>query len=439
MVSRQSSQQSAEVIVAYGFDQMQLPLPEPVRRPTYQVEWVPYGSSDIPDAVGIIFPSGIFERVEYRRTILGDRDATVYCDRENFLALERYVVNVLRGGGWVAILAREIVDEFPSGRGYGTYRSDDSDLAKRLLNIFSVKRTPYSHGTGVVLPKRDEFARYIREWGIARTIFSVQDRARVLAKAGDDIVGFEYDSKFFVLPFHSNSASPERSTALAEQLACAVIDYRRKMLIELPAWVNDFQFFGEQKSRLEFADLQQRLLRLDAELKLWERRKIVLTSSGAVLKEALVEILGKFFALDVDPVDEGREDFKIIDGKTIVCIGEAKGTNAGIKREHINQVDSHRERLGLTDVVPGLLLINNQMDISEVTKRLETQVALDQVRHARRMNVLIMRTVDVLHLMRHLENQPRPREQFLSLIRSGGGWLTAGPLDYRIVTGDEPS
>jgi hypothetical protein len=135
-------------------------------------------------------------------------------------------------------------------------------------------------------------------------------------------------------------------------------------------------------------------------------------------------------------VDEGREDFKIVDAKTVVAVGEAKGTNGGIKRDHINQVDSHRERLGLTDAVPGLLLINNQMDVSGIAKRGETQVALEQVRHARRMNVLIARTIDLLYLMRYLEDDVDKRAKLLALIRGGGGWLAAGPSGYRIVTGE---
>jgi len=102
----------------------------------------------------------------------------------------------------------------------------------------------------------------------------------------------------------------------------------------------------------------------------------------------------------------------------------------------VNQVDSHRERLGLTDAVPGLLLINNQMDVPGIAKRQATQVALEQVRHARRMNVLIVRTIDLLHLMRHLEDDVDKRAKFLALVRGGGGWLAADASGYRIVTGE---
>lgn len=429
--------EAEEIVVAYGFDRTGLSIPPAVQHREYHIRWAPYGSPDIPDdATGIIFPSGIFERVDYHHDFLGGRVAEVRSDRGNLLALERYVANLLRAGGWVAILVREIVDEFPSGR-YQTYRADNTDLAKRLLNGFPLKRTAYPEGTAMVGSKRDEFTPYIKRWGIARTIFEVEDRARVLARAGDAVVGFEYDARLFILPFHSSSTSPENSREIAESLVRAVIDYRRKMLIELPPWTGEFQFLREQGLRDEFAVLQERLLQVESDLKSWEQRKVILVGSGTVLKEALVNILKGFFGLDVDPIDEGREDFKIIDAKTIVCVGEAKGTNGGIKRDHINQVDSHRERLGLTDAVPGLLVINNQMDVPGIAKRRATQVPPEQVRHARRMNVLIVRTIDLLFLMRHLEGDADKRGQFIALIRGGGGWLDADSSKYRIVTGEK--
>jgi len=144
---------------------------------------VPYGSSDVrADATGIIFPSGIFERVEYHNTAFGERYADVSCDRVTLLAVHRQVTNLLRAGGWVVVLAGEIIDEFPAGNMYRTFRSDDTDLAKRLLA--GVRRTRYPEGTGAVSSKRDEFTPYIRQWGVARTFFE-PTAARVLAEAGD--------------------------------------------------------------------------------------------------------------------------------------------------------------------------------------------------------------------------------------------------------------
>ena len=420
MAQSRSPQRNREIVVAYGFDAAGLALPSAIDSSECRIEWVRYDDGEFPSGtIGVIFPSGIFEHVEYRGGVMGNRYAVVSCDRSKLLSVERRVVNLLQAGGWVVVLAREIVDEFASGDGYSTFRSDDTDLTKRLL--YGVKRTRHSEGTAAVLPKRDEFAPYIKQCGVARTFFEPHN-ARILALVGQRIVGFELRASLFVLPFHPRNTSAEHVQDTVQVLVRGVLDYRRKMRVELPDWVSDFQFVAEQKLRDQLSVVREHLLELGSGVKSWEKYEIILVSHDAVLKDALVVILKDFFGLDVDPLDEGREDFKIVDeAKGVIAAGEAKGTNGGIKREHINQVDSHRERLGLDATLPGLLLINNQMDVTGVAKRQDTQVAPEQISHARHLNVLVVRTIDLLYLMRHLEAEPDRRDKFLGILRSGGG------------------
>ena len=93
-----------ELVVAYGFDQVGLRIPSPVERPEYRIEFVQYGSSELgTNAGGIIFPTGIFEHVEYHNTPLGGRRAKVSCDRPILLGVERHVTNLLRAGGWIVM------------------------------------------------------------------------------------------------------------------------------------------------------------------------------------------------------------------------------------------------------------------------------------------------------------------------------------------------
>ena len=65
----------------------------------------------------------------------------------------------------------------------------------------------------------------------------------------------------------------------------------------------------------------------------------------------------------------------------------------------------------------------------------ETQIAAEHIRHARKLNVLLVRTIDLLYLMRHLEAESERRAKVLGLLRSGGGWLSAGPAGYELVPG----
>jgi hypothetical protein len=145
-------------------------------------------------------------------------------------------------------------------------------------------------------------------------------------------------------------------------------------------------------------------------------------------------ILESYFGLKVDPIDEGGEDFKIFEGEgQILAVGEAKGTNSGIKREHINQVDSHREKLDLTDSTPGLLIINNQMDIASVQGRRETTIAPEHIKHARLHNVLVLRAIDLLTLMQWAEGRADRGQIFIKYVTAGGGWLTVDGNGPKVV------
>ncbi len=74
--------------------------------------------------------------------------------------------------------------------------------------------------------------------------------------------------------------------------------------------------------------------------------------------------------------------------------------------------------------MPGILLINNEMSIEGITQRLATAVAEEQIKHAQNFNVLIVRTIDLLFLMKHFENDPERKDKLLKLLSSGGGWLS---------------
>jgi hypothetical protein len=214
----------------------------------------------------------------------------------------------------------------------------------------------------------------------------------------------------------------------------SVLDYRQKHIAEVPEWIKTFEFGKETEYKNKISELTNQIQEIEQELYPLESYKLIVNTSGELLKKVTVDILGDFFGFKVDPIDEGREDAKILNesGK-VTSIVEIKGTNKGIKREHINQVDSHRERNGFTDEIPGVLFINNEMGIEGIEERLNTKVPREQIRHAVNMNVLIVRTIDLLFLMKQLESDPNKKERIIEFINSGGGWLKADRDGYEIM------
>jgi hypothetical protein len=56
-------------------------------------------------------------------------------------------------------------------------------------------------------------------------------------------------------------------------------------------------------------------------------------------------------------------------------------------------------------------------------QKLKTTVSNELIKHAKIMNVLIIRTIDLLILMRQLEENEQRGEIMLDIMKSGGGFL----------------
>jgi hypothetical protein len=142
--------------------------------------------------------------------------------------------------------------------------------------------------------------------------------------------------------------------------------------------------------------------------------------------------------LTVDAADQLREDVKLLDenGK-VVCIGEIKGVNRGLKRENINQTDSHRERSGFDGSFPALLVANTNIKSARSVAEKDQEVAAEQIRHAVHMRVLIMRTIDLLGILRLVLAGKLTKPAACSLVLSSVGWLRVQSDEVRILTGEE--
>jgi hypothetical protein len=223
--------------------------------------------------------------------------------------------------------------------------------------------------------------------------------------------------------------------AITTEISRAVLDYRQKQIAQVPPWVAEFKFAAEERLGSEIESLQKQVTEREGDLQVWMDYKTILSTSGDILKDRVVAILRSFYGLKVETLEEYREDAKIVADKgEAIAFVEIKGTKAGIKREHINQVDSHRERASLPSTVPGVLVMNNEMSVTGIKERFETTVPGEQIDHAKKLNVLIIRTIDLLFLVRQFEDIPNRKEKFLEILRSGGGWLRVAATDYQVVS-----
>ena len=185
----------AERIFAYGFDFAGFPVSdEPIPLPGGgELQFVKFESPrnlDIAD--GVIIPQGIFEDIEQRKSLFGPR-THVWVHRFSMLERERQVFNLLRSGKWVCFLVGRIKDEVTQG--IHMEPISDTDLCKRIMNAFGVRRRQRYH-LDVPLPVkvRDrEFDRYIGSYGSPTMVLEFPHEQpierRVVAELGEGATG----------------------------------------------------------------------------------------------------------------------------------------------------------------------------------------------------------------------------------------------------------
>jgi len=203
-------------------------------------------------------------------------------------------------------------------------------------------------------------------------------------------------------------------------------------------WIEAFEFDEEPPLKNVRAEPMGEIGRIDAKLDEFRSYKGVLALDGPELVEGVLRVFTHGFGFTVDNTDEFREDFKLVDDKGapfLLC--EVKGTNKGIKREQVNQADSHRERSGYDHTFRSLLIVNTVIKNARSLEEKDQEVPQDQVCHAKRTGVLILRMLDLLYL-RHLFLAKRlTQEEIVKLLTTNTGWLRVSVEGVSIQSGAE--
>ncbi len=314
-----------------------------------EVEYLPFqanGALDHADAA--IIPQGIFENIKSTHNY-GETYTDVHEEKAILQERQKQVFNLIEERKWVCFLVGSIIDKVPNG--WYTTEIDDTDLCKKLLNAVGVTKHERHRvdGLAILSIKSDEFRGYFKDYGIANTVYEIpydrKEQFWIIAGSGSGPVAIDWAHQVFFLPFHTTKRDVVTLNLVATEVSRSVLDYRQKRIAEVPAWVDEFKFATEEKLGSEIDALQKQIADREGQIQIWKDYKAILSTSGDVLKERVVAILRGFFGLKVDAPEEFREDAKVLDdADKVLAFIEIKGTKGGIKREHINQVDSHREQ-----------------------------------------------------------------------------------------------
>lgn len=416
--------------VFYGFDKIGYELPARITtfRKEFDIIFPKYDDNNVDWAKteGLIIPNGIFE--DYNSVL-----KKFHFDESLLLEIEKKATNLISEGKWFCILA--------ASKFYVDHKN--TDLSKKIIKGFSYKVKPIETPFQILETPYDQFRKYMKNYGTVKNVFKYKgnNKSSITIIAGDredydQLIAFEHNCKLFVLPFHSAKKEESDLMDTSKIILEAICDYISVKKKELPDWVNEFKFNDEQVLEEKRKNLQQDLNQVDSEIAAWKEYKLVLTTKSENLREIIIKVFEEFFQFEIDPIDNHIEDFKIKESSNILAFCEVKGTKKGVKREYVNQVDSHRERNDIETSVPGILIINNQMALNSLQKRNETEITGEHITRAVNSNVLIIRTIDLLNFMKLYEKESKGdrRKKMQNYLNKGGGWLKVDDKKIELIS-----
>lgn len=419
-------------LLAYAVERVDITAPKtPIKSRNFSLAFEPYNTEKrFNDFNGVFVFQGTFERFNYESSALGSYRTHSY-DQDELDKREKELHLLLKKGGFVCmILHSQFIDR------NDTEDITNTDLSKRLLTYPSFHRNNFPERVTCVRPCRNEVVRFCELYGAACTTLQNNNKnieMQPLVKVGNNVVGLVLWGNQFFLP----SLLPEdhRIQEYFQTLADAIVSIRNKLITDIPPWVNTFIFNEEDEANVRTSELSKEIDRLAAQIDMYKRFKHILVADGDALVDAVILTLHEGYGFSVDSIDEFREDVKILgpDTKPLI-LAEIKGTNAGVKREYINQADSHRERAELPNNFPTLLIVNTHIKNARSILEKDHAIPSEQIIHAQRLSVLIIRTIDLLRLLRLLKLGKVHKSEILELFQRQTGWLRCNDESFDVLS-----
>ncbi len=423
-------------ILVYGIEKVGLTAPiEQLTDRNYKLVFQPFNTDQrFHDFDGVILFQGIFETHKFDVDWAGHQKHYHSYDRDE-LDKRLKEVSMLNGKeGFVClILCEEFIDLSEHAR------IADTDLAKVLLNLPKLYRKSFGKRLTSVVSKRNEFSRFLDLYGASSSYFiNYNDdiQWRTIAEIEREVVGMIIGDSLFFVPSLLPENNPENIAEYFKLLADVITSTVNKLIYEVPPWADNFQFPDEEALKDQIRRLLEQAREKKDLIDEYKRFKRILLADGDVLVDAVVETLAEGFEFSVDQIEEFREDIKILndDGEPII-FGEIKGSNRSVKREHINQADSHRERAGLSSDFPTILIMNTHIKNARRLEEKDKELPLEQVRYATSSHVLLLRTLDLVRLLCLVKGEQISPQGVIDLLTGNVGWLKVTDDAWDVIEG----
>ena len=412
-------------IMVFGLDAICGGLVEDIATAQYNIHFVGRNRSCEFDCYdGVVVFQGVFERLQRSDGYLGSTE-WITSDKDDLDRRYKESLKLIRNGGFVLLIQTRAFHDC-----FGGKDCRKTDLIKRLTNFHNVWRRDYDESSAVVSALKAELGDFCATYGRAYSYFSVnQDNDcdfLPLVKVGQNVVGCSFCKSIYVVP--SMLPRLDDCGKYFSSLVEPIIAIHKKRRLELPEWAAAPFFDDEKERHAQIAKCEKKIAEEKKWLEGYARCKRVLFSTGEELVTDVAWVLGMVSGVKVDTTDEKKEDCKLIDGDgRVLALVEVKGVNGNLKLSHVAQSYEHRERTPGYKNLPVLLIANTYIGTARSMEEKDRPPPDEQVEIAAKHKVLVLRTIDLLNLLRLCLSKKITQAEILkSLLERVGWWRVEG-------------
>ena len=300
-------------------------------------------------------------------------------------------------------------------------------VVRGLFESFNITFGPIKFGEVLTNLKitKSQFKTFIDNVGATQIGFGKDTVDDVLCYSYYNVVGFSKrvgNGLLLFVPCVWGSKEIAYRIKQFESLINGIVTYSAKIIETPPEYIQHFQFNKEKGIQEKIEKItEEQIMPLEKQFDFYKGLKSILWVGDNPLVKATDNLLKSMgFETLIDEIYE--EDLWIMKDQKKLIIAEVKGLGKNLKRQHISQLDEHREAREVPDMT-GLLIANTFMTADSLERK-DQAFPPNVIDKAIRTNVVITRTIDLCRIFDYLDSEELSPQIVLDNLLGKKGWLT---------------
>lgn len=226
------------------------------------------------------------------------------------------------------------------------------------------------------------------------------------------------------LPFfitHSQYHNSVEFHTSIRKLIPALLIHRANTSSVAPPWIDTVKLGDQEKIEANLQRLREEIVSEQSRLDRLSAQKSILWLKHNELRDSVMDFLNDMQIATLKE-DIGEEDFWILKNVDKIAMVEVKGKEHEISRNDLYALDTHRNERKKPDTFPAILIVNTHNKATSIKEK-DRPISNEEVERAVDLNILIIRTIDLIRLYNLIKISKIASSDFLKTIETEHGWL----------------